>query len=165
MKSWIFIGILIALLSGAAYYYYSSTQSAIETLIFENSILVLEKQTLADANSRNVNTIKELKSSYETAYEDFYELQQQFRDIRDQNNQLRDRLGRHDLSALAEAKPELVQRTINAASRNAMRCFELLAGANLTERELNATNSRDFNSECPFLFDSVDHSSRRLRLE
>jgi hypothetical protein len=165
MKSWILIGILIAILSGAAYFYYSTTQSRIATLMENNAALAANIRIITDANARNVNTIKELKSSYETAYEDFYELQQQFRDIRDQNNQLRDRLGRHDLSALAEAKPELVQRTINAASRNAMRCFELLAGANLTERELNATNSRDFNSECPFLFDSVDHSSRRLRLD
>jgi predicted nuclease with TOPRIM domain len=152
-------------MSGAAYFYYSTTQNRIASLIENNAVLTANVQTITDANTRNVNTIKELKSSYENVYEDFHELQGQFREIRSQNDQLRDRLGRHDLSALAEARPELVQRTINNASRNAMRCFELLAGANLTERELNATNSRDFNSECPFLFDSVDHSSRRLRLD
>jgi len=48
----------------------------------------------------------------------------------------------------------LVQRIINNASDNAMRCFEILSGSPLTDNERNAQNGQEFNSECPFLFDT-----------
>jgi len=152
MKSWIIIGVLISLMSGAAYFYYSTTQSRIAILTENNATLTANVQTITDANEQNIQTIDDLQVSYEKVQEDFSRVQSEFQTVRSQNNELRERLGRHELDALASAKPVLVERTINNASINAMRCFELLSGATLNEKERNAENERQFNSECPWIY-------------
>jgi TolA-binding protein len=155
MKSWIFIGILIALLSGAVYYYYTNTQERIAVLTANNATLTANVQTLTDANNQNIQTIDDLQASYQRVQEDFSRVQSEFQIIRSQNNELRERLGRHELDALAAARPGLVERRINNASANAMRCFELMSGAPLNDRERAATTEREFNSECPWMFQEL----------
>jgi regulator of replication initiation timing len=152
MKSWIIIGVLIALMSGAAYFYYSTTQSRIAALIQNNATLTANVATITAANDQNIQTIDDLQASYQKVQEDFSRVQSEFQIIRLQNNELKERLGRHELDALASAKPKLVENTINNASTNAMRCFELMSGAPLNEKERTATTERQFNSECPWLF-------------
>ena len=68
---------------------------------------------------------------------------------------LEDKLRDHDIGLLGEAKPELVERIIDRASAKALRCFELLSGAELTTTERNATNENAFNSECPWLYNDL----------
>lgn len=108
--------------------------------------------TLETANEQNIQTIDNLQTSYQKVQEDFSRVQSEFQIIRLQNNELKERLGRHELDALASAKPGLVEKTVNNASANAMRCFELMSGAPLNEKERAATTERQFNSECPWLF-------------
>jgi multidrug efflux pump subunit AcrA (membrane-fusion protein) len=156
MKSWIFIGILIALLSGGVYYYYTTTQTRIEALTQANATLVVNNGQLLQANSENLDTIDELQNLHEENRQNYTQLENEFQVIRMENHELREKLGRHELDALAAARPTLVERTVNRASENAMRCFEILSGSPLTEREINARNSREANPECPWLFESVD---------
>jgi len=155
MKSWIIIGILIALMSSAAYFYYSTTQAKLASLIANNATLVSNNLTITNANNQNIQTIDDLQSEFQRVQEDFSRVQSEFQVSRLQNNELRERLGRHELDALAAAKPVLVERTINNASQNAMRCFELLSGAPLNKRELAATTERQFNSECPWMWEEL----------
>lgn len=152
MQSWIIIGVLVALMSSAAGAYYYSSQKKIAQLIANNATLEANVSTLETANQQNVNTIDDLQASYQQVQEDFSRVQSEFQIIRLQNNELKERLGRHELGALASAKPKLVENTINNASTNAMRCFELMSGAPLNEKERAATTERQFNSECPWLF-------------
>lgn len=152
MQSWIIIGVLVALMSSAAGAYYYSSQKKIAQLIANNATLEANVSTLETANQQNVNTIDDLQTSYQKVQEDFSRVQSEFQIIRLQNNELKERLGRHELGALASAKPKLVENTINNASTNAMRCFELMSGAPLNEKERAATTERQFNSECPWLF-------------
>lgn len=152
MQSWIIIGVLVALMSSAAGFYYHSTQKRIAQLIENNATLEANVSTLKDANEQNINTIDDLQTSYQKVQEDYSRVQSEFQIIRLQNNELKERLGRHELGALASAKPKLVENTINNASINAMRCFELMSGAPLNEKERAATTERQFNSECPWLF-------------
>ena len=152
MKSWIFIGLLLSIMSGAAYFYYSTTQSTIQKLTENNAALEENNKTLETANEQNLSTIKDLEESYEEVQKNYEILQTRFQEIRSQNNELKERLGNHELGALAAAKPELVENIINNASENALRCFELLSGAPLNEEELNAKNPRQFNSECPWAY-------------
>ena len=155
MKSWIIIGVLITLMSGAAYFYYSTTQSRIAELIANNATLTANVQTLTDANYQNLQTIDDLQASYQKVQEDFSRVQSEFQVIRLQNNELRERLSRHELDALAAAKPSLVEKTVNNATDNAMRCFELMSGAPLNDKERNAKTPREANSECPWLFEEL----------
>lgn len=152
MKSWIVIGLLISLMGGAAYYYYSSTQSRIAQLIENNTVLEENNKQLITANETNLNTIDELQKSYTKVQEQFTQIQSEFQVIRSQNAELKQRLGKHELDALAAARPELVENIINKASQNAARCFELSSGSPLTDRERNAKNEKEFNPECPWLY-------------
>jgi hypothetical protein len=152
MKSWIFIGILIALLSGAVYYYYNTTQTRIEALTQANATLVVNNGQLLRANTENINTIDKMEQNFEEVTSNFYAVQNDFQVIRMENNELRERLGRHELDALAAAKPVLVQRTVNNASANVLRCFELLSGVPLNDKEKNAKNEKEFNVECPWFW-------------
>lgn len=63
-----------------------------------------------------------------------------------------DAQGRHrDLGQLATQRPDAIQRLMNSASRDAVRCLEIATGAPRTEAELNAKNASEINKECPSL--------------
>ena len=67
---------------------------------------------------------------------------------KDRNN-LTKKLGRHELDILAAAKPGLVVKIINRASKNELRCFEIQSGSPLTHEELAARKKSEINGECP----------------
>lgn len=145
----------MSMLGGGAYYYYTTTQNTIAQLTENNATLKSNQEKLEGAVATANETIAYQKENFESMRVDYQEAQKQLSDIRQQNNRLRERLSEHDISALAEAKPELVERIINNASEKAMRCFELLSGAPLTDDERNAENGKDFNNECPWIYDSL----------
>lgn len=156
-KVHIIIGMLLvsSMIGGGVYYYYTSTQTTIMQLTENNATLKSNQVELETAVVSANETITYLEDTATQIREQYAESQRQLNTIRQQNQGLRDRLSGHDISALAEAKPELVERIINNASANAMRCFELLSGAPLTDDERNAENGQKFNVECPWLFDTL----------
>jgi hypothetical protein len=56
---------------------------------------------------------------------------------------------KRDIGDLAIARTAVIQRIINKGSDNAQRCVEISMGAELTEKEKNATKKSEINSECP----------------
>ena len=54
-----------------------------------------------------------------------------------------------DLGDLAVKRSESVERVVNNATKKAMRCVEIAMGAELTEKEINATKKSEINAECP----------------
>lgn len=159
MKLWLIIGVIITVLGiGGTYYLISenrisklTTQN--ELLLSNNATLIANNSVLEQANNQNIQTIDDLQLLYEQTQQDNSRLQSEFQIIRMQNDELRQRLSRHELDALAAARPGLVETRINNATENAARCFELLSGAPLNARELSAITDRQFNSECPWLFE------------
>lgn len=131
------------------YFYYKKSQETIMTLQENNSKLEVAVSELSD-------TISALEIKYQEANKIITDLNTTLSESRVRNRELADRLAKHDISMLALQRPELVERIINNASENALRCFELLSGAPLTENERNAKNAREFNSECPWLFNNVN---------
>ncbi|MGZ0247578.1 MAG: hypothetical protein ACKVH1_16725 [Alphaproteobacteria bacterium] len=61
---------------------------------------------------------------------------------------LQSKLSRHELGALAEAKPGLVEKIIDKGTQDVLRCFEIVSGSPLTEEELNAVKKSQTNSSC-----------------
>lgn len=142
----------MTMLGGGAYLYYTSTQNTIIQLTENNTQLKENQEQLTEAVQTANNTVEYLNNNFETMRQNFEEASAQLQLSREQNSQLIERLGRHEIGFLAISKPALVERIINNASSEAMRCFELLTGAPLTEDEKNAENERQFNSECPWLY-------------
>ena len=145
--------LVMLLMGGLGYWYYSDSQSTISTLQKNNAVL----ETSLELSERAVNT---LKSNIATSNNQITQLNEDFANIRSQNNQLANKLEKHELGVLASRKPGLVERVINNATEKAGRCFELLSGAELTPQEKSATTARTFNSECPWLYkEPVDESN------
>ena len=69
--------------------------------------------------------------------------------LAEEKTNLAKKLGKHELDILAQNKPGLVQRIINRASVNVMRCFEIATGSPLTHDELQADKPSLYNRECP----------------
>ena len=140
------MALLTFVMAGAFYWYYNDTQKRMAILNENNAKLEVAVQTSEAA-------VEQLQVDFQRASEELNKVNTEFADIRRQNRTLSDKLGRHDLGNLAENKPGLVERIITGASKKAGRCFELLSGAELTDKEKEAKNGKSFNSECPWLFD------------
>jgi len=141
--------VVASTVSGISYLHYKQTQKTIASLTANNA-------KLEQAVVISQETIASLQQSYREVSETLSKVNDDFQTIRDQNNVLSDKLQKHDLAYLAKEKPKLVEKIINKASDKALRCFEILTGAKLTESEKKATNGKEFNSECPWVFDSIN---------
>lgn len=161
LKYGIVLAIIVAIV-GSAWWYHSSTlgriaaqQVRIEQLTTANATLELNNRTLVEAVATANETVTKLEATYDRIRADYTALNNEFQVIRSQNDELANRLGRHELDVLASRKPGLVENVINDATADVMRCFELQSGAPLNESERNATTANAFNSECPWMFSAT----------
>ena len=129
----------------SAYTYYITTQETIRVLAGNNAKLEIPVAT-------NEEALTSLKESYAAAMEENNKINKAYADIRKQNSRLSSKLADMDLGLLAVEKTDSIERAINRGTVNAGRCFEILSGAELTEDEINATDAKQFNKECPWLW-------------
>ena len=136
-------------MGGIGYWYYTDTQRTIAVLTENNAKLELAVAT-------NEETIKTMAADFAAANEELRRVNTEFAAIRQQNNRLASKLADFDLALLAANRPESIERAVNRGTANAGRCFELLSGAELNEKERNAENGIAFNKECPWLYDTYN---------
>lgn len=151
-SKWIIIGMILATLGGLATTYVIFTQSKIESLTINNAVLEENSKALKVAAEQNAKTVDELVLEQEKVHKEFLALQTEYQIIRSQKAELEARLNKHNLTELALTKPELLEKILNSASKDALRCFEIISGAPLSDKERSAKNEREFNAECPWLF-------------
>lgn len=144
MRLYIIFIVVMALMSGIFFWYYKDTQNTI-TILNQNNA----KLEIATATSEK--TIKSLQNDYSATVAENKRINREYASIRRQNNLLREKLANSDFKYLALSKPELIEQLINEGTKNANRCFEILSGAPLTDKERNATTDSEFNKECPWL--------------
>ena len=145
--------VVIMVMGGVGYWYYNDTQARMAILQENNAKLETAVQT-------NEQALESLQADYASAQNEISSLNAAYTAIRRQNQQLADKLQRIDMTAAAIANAEGIERAVNRGSENAGRCFELLSGAELNDKERNAENGIAFNKECPWLYD--DYKSRGL---
>lgn len=148
--------IVIMAMSGLGYWYYKDTQATIAVLNENNAKLTTAVQL-------NEETISSLQTDYARVSTELTALNEEYQAIRRQNQLLADKLQKIDLESAAVTNPAAIERAVNSGTKNAGRCFELLSGAELNEKERNAENAEAFNKECPWLYD--DYKSRGLLTE
>lgn len=136
---------IIIVMGGIGYWYYTDTQKRMTTLIENNAKLEIAVQT-------NEAAIKQMEADYAAAQQELTKINEAYAEIRRQNNRLSSKLADMDLGLIAAEKPDSIQRAVNRGTVNAGRCFEILSGSPLTETELNATDGESFNKECPWLW-------------
>ena len=142
------MGVMLVSTMGLFGLYYTKAEAKKAILLENNAKLEVAAKT-------NEETISSLREDYVRVNAELDRINTEFQRIREQNRELSNRLAKHDLGVLGSEKPALVERIINGASDKVGRCFELLSGADLTEQERNAKDARSFNSECPWLYDTL----------
>lgn len=111
-----------------------------DTVAFQKDVIGQMKSDIELSDS----TIIELRSKFTAAQKDYTALQSRFRKVSVN-------FGTRDLGKLGEAKPSLVEKTLDNATANSMRCFEILSGSPLTSAERSANKRSEINPECPSL--------------
>ena len=144
------VGILISSLAGAGLY--------VMKLRSDNAILKANQIKLEEAVSSQQKVIEQQKADFETimaANKKLQEtrdiLQRELQNLDDKFNKTNASGKKRDIGDLAVNRPESVERVINRASDNALRCVEIAMGAPLTEKEINAVLPSEINAECPSL--------------
>lgn len=148
--------VVILVMGGVGYWYYNDTQARMAILQENNA-------KLETAVATNEAALESLQADYASAQQEISSLNEAYTAIRRQNQRLADKLQEIDLTAAAISNAESIERAVNRGSENAGRCFELLSGAELNDKERNAENGIAFNKECPWLYD--DYKSRGLLIE
>lgn len=148
LKTVLTAGSVIALLLVSFYWYYQDTQATIARLTEQASKL---EQAVAESEK----TVEQLQVLTKAVNRQLMKTNQELQNSRLQNAELADRLNKQNLTDLGNKKPGLLEEVLNDASNKIGRCFELLSGAELTEKEKTAKNAEQFNSECPWFFDSL----------
>lgn len=135
----------------AGYRYVSNLQAENVRLATENATLEANVAQLEQGIAEQQETIASLQEDNRQQAEILENTNRRFQDARDNITRLRDRLSEHELGFLAYNRPGLVENIINDATDEVGRCFEIAAGAPLTEEEIAATLPSQINSECPEL--------------
>lgn len=145
--------LIMLAMGGIGYWYYNDTQARMAILQENNAKLEIAVAT-------NEEALESLQADYASAQNEIASLNDAYTAIRRQNQRLADKLQEIDLTAAAIANAEGIEKAVNRGTVNVGRCFELLSGAELTEKERTAKNDIAFNKECPWLYD--DFKSRGL---
>ena len=144
----VMVGILVSSLAGAGLY--------VMKLRSDNAILKANQIKLEEAVSSQQEVIAQQKADFETIMAANAKLQetrdilkQELQNLDDKFNKTNASGKKRDIGDLAVNRPDSVERVINRASDNALRCVEIAMGAPLTEKEINAVKPSEINSECP----------------
>jgi chromosome segregation ATPase len=124
--------------------YYTYTQETIRVYA-ENAARAEMAQ--AETQAALEQTIKDL----EKVQEKYNQVSADFNSAKKRVDGLQDKLKEHDLPFLAEQKPGLVEKILDKASKDMLRCLEIISGNPLTEEELNVTTKSKANTQCPDL--------------
>jgi len=139
--------VLILLMGSGGYGAYAW----ITKLQSDNKVLQVNQSKLEGAVSEQKAAIKQQAADAAKIQSANSELREQQTVLQKDKKNLAKKLGRHELDILAQNKPALVEKIINRASKNELRCFEIQTGSPLTHDELAARKKSQSNNECPEL--------------
>ena len=133
---------LLGAAGGAAYVY---------KLKADNAILKENQIKLEQSVASQKEVIAQQKEDFETILNANKELTELKAKLDKELAALDDKFNKTNASGKKRdiARSKVIQKIINRASDNAVRCVEIAMGSPLTEKEQNATKKSEINSECP----------------
>jgi chromosome segregation ATPase len=142
IKKYLILAAVIGIAGFGLWKYYEYTQNQIR-IYAENAARSEQAQKATQAALDKTHAdLKLVKKEFDTANTKFKEADARVKS-------LENKLATHELDFLAAKKPKLVEKIIDKASDNVLRCFEIASGSPLLEDEINATKPSQINSECP----------------
>ena len=138
-----FIGILASAVIGAGVY--------VMKLRSDNAILKANAIKLESAVAEQQQVITKQKEDFKEILAANQKMNELVSALKKDLDDLDKRFnkGKRDVGKLAIEKTKLIEKIINKGSVNAQRCIEIASGAELTEKEKNATKKSEINPECP----------------
>jgi len=145
------IAIVLIMLAGAGggFVYVKNIKADLATSEANNAKLldsVSEQQSVIEQQKKDFSNIMEANKRLQ---ETTVTLAKEMAALDDKFNKTNSSGKKRDIGDLAIARTKTIEKIINRASANAQRCVEISMGAELTEKEINATKKSQINSECP----------------
>ena len=136
--------IIVVAAAGGGYLYVNKLQK-------DNAILKTNQIKLESAVSEQKQLIENQKKDFEDILDANKQMNQLVSVLKKDLEDLDKRFNKknRDVGKLAIAKTNMIEKITNNASIAANRCIEIASGAELTEKEINATKKSEINTECP----------------
>ena len=142
------VGLMLTSLAGGVAYMYKL--KADNAVLKENAIkleqAVSSQQAVIDQQKNDFENILKANKKLNALK---LTLQTELKALDDKFNKTNASGKKRDIGDLALKRSKTIEKIINRASDNAVRCVEIAMGAELTEKEINATKKSQINSECP----------------
>ena len=133
---------LIVVLAGAGYHYYEMYKANLEIQDLQERIAILtsNNEKLILAAEQNQNTITSLREQMEAEQGRLKTLQDSYSDIVSERDRYLSIFRRHNLTALARAKPGLIEPRVNNGTAEVFTDLE-----QITEQDVNNEKTADSN--------------------
>ena len=141
--------ILMLAMGGGAYWYYTDTQERMRVLAENNAKLEIAVQTQQQAIEQQKKDIAAVNAANDALNKEFQASRAEVDDLKGKFNKVSKVVGARDIGKQAIAFPKSIEKIITKGSNNVMRCFEILSGQPLTEKEANAEKPSQSNTMCP----------------
>ena len=143
--------VIMSVVGGIGYWYYQDTQEKMAILNANNAKLEQATATQTAAIEKLETDIAAQAEVQRKTEEQFKVAREQVTNLQDKFNKTSELLGKRDIGTLGQAKPGPIARIITTGTKNMNRCFEIISGQELTEKENNAQKKSQLNNMCPHI--------------
>jgi predicted negative regulator of RcsB-dependent stress response len=133
--------VVIGAMGFGAWKYYQYTQEQIRIYAVNAATAELAQEQAEAAIVAIQKDMAEIREQFASVSADFEVAQSRV-------DNLEEKLSKHDLGALAQAKPKLIEKIVDKGTKDVLRCYEILSGSPLTEEEINVTKKSKANTTC-----------------
>lgn len=153
MFTYLKVAMVILVIGGAAggFAYVKSIQADLATSEANNMKLEASVEEQKAVIQQQLQDIKTIQVAMKEQEELNKKLDASINNLKEKFHKVNASGKKRDIGDLAVSKPRLMERAINRGTKNALRCMEIAMGAELTEKEKNATKKSQINPECPEL--------------
>ena len=141
--------VIMGVVGGIGYLYYQDTQERMAILNANNAKLEQATATQTAAIEAMEEDIAAATEVQKKAAEEFKVAREQVANLQDKFNKTSALLGKRDMGTLGLAKPKAISRILTSGTKKMNRCYEIISGQPLTEKEINANKPSQLNSMCP----------------
>lgn len=139
----------MGILGGIGYWYYTDSQKKMAALQQEIGVQKVAIQEQTAAIEKHMEDVKAAQEAAEKLNKKFEAARKQVDSLEDKFNKTSKLLGKRDIGVLAINKPRAIKRILTNGTKQHLRCFEIVSGSPLTEKEINAEKKSQQNSHCP----------------
>jgi predicted negative regulator of RcsB-dependent stress response len=141
IKMLLILTVVIGAVGFGAWKYYQYTQEQIR-------IYAVNAATAELAQQQAELAVESLKRDMVEIQAQFTEVSAKFAVAKGRVDALEGKLSEHEIGDLAQKKPKLIEKIIDKGTQDVLRCYEILTGSPLTEKEIAVTKKSQANTTC-----------------